>query len=71
MDPDASRSAALTVLARYKTGEIDAPKAEKSNGESKPKKAEKPRPTSLAKPKVNEEADNAPANKLPIIVSPG
>jgi len=71
VDPDTSRSAALTVLARYKTGEIEAPKAEKSNGESKPKKAEKPRPTSLAKPKVTNDEQNAPTNKLPIIVSPG
>ena len=73
VDPDASRSAALTVLARYQTGDSpvksNEPKIKENNpsdqnGKNMPK-PEKSRPSSLEKTEISE------SPKMPIIVSPG
>jgi len=78
VDPDASRSAALTVLARYSTGSL--PKKEITNGNSTPTngqalpqpnvRAEKSRPTSLNNTS-NNLLNSSISPKTPIMVSPG
>lgn len=81
VDPDASRSAALTVLARYSTG-ASLPEKGNTNGDNisapnngdvlpQPKvKSEKPRPASLNNA-GNTQLNSSLSPKSPIMVSPG